>query len=106
MSKLTKKQKTEIEKLASMSDGEIDTSEIPEMADWENPVIGNSTGLSKNRSLYAWMLICSSGSKFKAANIRLILIRFYAVIWKLSRQVNNAIGFSRIVFYQAFISSI
>ena len=40
MSKLTKKQRSEIEKLASMSDGEIDTSEIPEMADWENPVIG------------------------------------------------------------------
>ena len=40
MSKLTKKQRYEIEALASMSDGEIDTSEIPEVADWENPVIG------------------------------------------------------------------
>lgn len=40
MSKLTKKQRSEIENLASMADGEIDTSEIPETADWKNPVIG------------------------------------------------------------------
>ncbi len=31
-----------------------------------------------------------SGSKFRVANIRLILIRFYAVIWKSSRQANNS----------------
>lgn len=40
MSKLTKKQETEIENLASMKDGEIDTSDIPGTANWSNAVIG------------------------------------------------------------------
>ncbi len=40
MSKRTKKQKTEIKKLASMPDEEIDTSDIPETTDWSKAVVG------------------------------------------------------------------
>ncbi len=40
MSKRTKNQKTEIKKLAAMSDDVIDTSDIPETMDWSNAVVG------------------------------------------------------------------
>jgi uncharacterized protein (DUF4415 family) len=40
MNKRTKKQKTELKKLASMPDDEIDTSDIPETTDWDNAVVG------------------------------------------------------------------
>lgn len=40
MNKRTKKQKTEIKKLASMPDEEIDMSDIPEITDWSKAVIG------------------------------------------------------------------
>ncbi len=40
MSKRTKKQNTEVENLALMTDEEIDTSDIPEITDWSNAVVG------------------------------------------------------------------
>ncbi len=40
MSKRTKKQTTEIKKLATMPDEEIDTSDIPETTDWSKAVVG------------------------------------------------------------------
>ncbi len=40
MNKRTKKQKTEIKKLASMPDEEIDTSDIPETTDWSKAIVG------------------------------------------------------------------
>ncbi len=40
MSRLSKKQKTEIDKLMSMSEAEIDTSDIPETMHWEGAVVG------------------------------------------------------------------
>jgi len=40
MSKLTHKQKDELKKLASMKDDDIDTSDIPEITDWSNAVVG------------------------------------------------------------------
>ena len=40
MSKLTKQQKAELAKLAKISDSEIDTSDIPEIMDWDGVVVG------------------------------------------------------------------
>lgn len=40
MSKLSKRQKQEIEQLSRMSDGEIDVSNIPEIKDWGEAVRG------------------------------------------------------------------
>ncbi|MEA3291070.1 MAG: BrnA antitoxin family protein [Pseudomonadota bacterium] len=40
MSKLTKRQQNEIEKLAALPDEKIDVSDIPEQADWETAVVG------------------------------------------------------------------
>ena len=41
MNKRTKKQKTEIKKLASMPDEEIDLSDSPETTDWSKAIVGN-----------------------------------------------------------------
>ena len=38
--KCTGKQKSELKKLASMPDEDIDTSDIPETTDWSNAVVG------------------------------------------------------------------
>ena len=43
--KCTGKQKSELKKLASMPDEDIDTSDIPETTDWSNAVVANITGL-------------------------------------------------------------
>lgn len=40
MSKLTKQQQNEIEKLAALPDEEIDVSDIPERTDWETAAVG------------------------------------------------------------------
>ena len=40
MNKRTKKQKTEIKKLASIPDEEIDLSDIPETTDWSKAIVG------------------------------------------------------------------
>lgn len=40
MKKSNGKQKTEIRKLASMPDKDIDTSDIPETTDWDKAVVG------------------------------------------------------------------
>jgi uncharacterized protein (DUF4415 family) len=40
MNKVTKPQKEEIERLEAMSDRDIDTSDIPEITDWSEAVVG------------------------------------------------------------------
>jgi len=40
MSKLSKKQQREVDKLAALPDDEIDTSDIPERDDWDTSVVG------------------------------------------------------------------
>lgn len=40
MSKLTKQQQNEIEKLTTLPDEEIDVSDIPERTDWETAAVG------------------------------------------------------------------
>ena len=83
MSKLTKKQRSEIEKLASMSDGEIDTSEIPEMADWKNPVIGKfyrpvkkQVSLRLDADMLEWFKV--QGGKYQT-HINQVLRRYMEV---------------------------
>ena len=83
MSKLTKKQRSEIEALASMADGEIDTSEIPEMADWENPVIGKfyrpvkkQVSLRLDADMLEWFKV--QGGKYQT-HINQVLRRYMEV---------------------------
>jgi len=40
MSKLTKMQSKQLEALEKMPDNEIDTSDIPEITNWDNAVVG------------------------------------------------------------------
>jgi len=40
MSKLTKMQSKQLEALEKMPDSEIDTSDIPEITNWDNAVVG------------------------------------------------------------------
>jgi uncharacterized protein (DUF4415 family) len=40
MNKVTKQQKEEIERLDAMSDRDIDTSDIPDITDWSEAVVG------------------------------------------------------------------
>ncbi len=40
MKKATEKQSKELAALAALPDDEIDTSDIPEVVDWENAVVG------------------------------------------------------------------
>ncbi len=40
MSKLTKAQEKQIKTLENMPDSEIDTSDIPEITNWDNAVVG------------------------------------------------------------------
>jgi len=40
MSKLTKMQRKQLEALERMPDSEIDTSDIPEITNWDNAVVG------------------------------------------------------------------
>lgn len=40
MSKLSKKQRAEIDELALMTESDIDTSDIPETAEWNKAIIG------------------------------------------------------------------
>ena len=60
MNKRTKKQKTEIKKLASMPDEEIDLSDIPETTDWSKAIVGKYYRPVKNtisRVWYEWHLL-------------------------------------------------
>jgi uncharacterized protein (DUF4415 family) len=40
MNKITKNQQEEINQLKNLSDGEVDTSDIPEIMDWSNAEVG------------------------------------------------------------------
>ncbi len=67
MNKLTKKQTAELNHLASLSDDDIDTSDIPEQTNWQNATVGrfySATHQSKiklDNDILAW---------FKAKNGR------------------------------------
>ena len=67
MNKLSKKQTAELNHLASLSDDDIDTSDIPEQTNWQNATIGrfySATHQSKiklDNDILAW---------FKAKNGR------------------------------------
>ncbi len=60
MNKLTKKQTAELNHLASLSDDDIDTSDIPEQTNWQNATIGrfySATHQSKiklDNDILAW----------------------------------------------------
>ena len=80
MSKLTKKQRAEIENLALMADREIDTSDIPETADWGNAVIGKyyrpikkQVSLRLDTDILEWFKI--QGGKYQT-HINLVLRRY------------------------------
>ena len=80
MSKLTKKQRAEIENLALMADREIDTSDIPETADWRNAVIGKyyrpikkQVSLRLDADILEWFKI--QGGKYQT-HINLALRRY------------------------------
>jgi uncharacterized protein (DUF4415 family) len=60
MNKLTKKQAAELNHLVSLSDEAIDTSDIPEQANWQNATVGrfySATHQSKvklDNDILAW----------------------------------------------------
>lgn len=60
MNKLTKKQTAELNHLASLSDDDIDTSDIPEQTNWQNATVGrfySATHQSKvklDNDILAW----------------------------------------------------
>ena len=80
MSKLTKNQRAEIDNLALMADREIDTSDIPETADWRNVLLGKyyrtikKTGLIRlDADILEWFKI--QGGKYQT-HINLALRRY------------------------------
>lgn len=61
MKKLTKEQTKELNQLALLSDEAIDTSDIPEQANWENAVVGRfyskqnpKTSVNIDSDIIAW----------------------------------------------------
>ena len=80
MSKLTRKQRVEIENLALMTDREIDTSDIPETAGWRNAAIGKfyrpikkQVSLRLDADILEWFKI--QGGKYQT-HINLALRRY------------------------------
>jgi hypothetical protein len=86
---MNKDQHDEITRLADLPDNKIDTSDIPEKANWTDVEIGRFYRPSKSKLHSALISICWIGLNHRAKSTKLVLTKLCVSIWTNTKSTDR-----------------